>query len=561
MNRHEPRRKHRLFAIAAAAFALAGLTACEAIPNAGPVQPGLTDLRQAEQFVQFNPLGPVSGASQEDIVRGFVLAGSSNAEDYAVAREFLAPTYAEQWDPGLGVLIDEGERPYDAEGNNAGSLELSAIAKLDVTGALLPVAPGPPTDVRFEFTQVDGEWRISSAPAGVVLDRTTFTAVWSSHQLFFVNSTQKLVPETRWYLSRASIATEMLNGLLAGPGEQLADVLHSGFPPGTALATAAVTVVDSRAQIDLTAEVLDAGQDAIGEMYGQLRESLRNVPGVLGFDLFVNGVPMRDLPQGQAVPTAPTPEVESPAVVQDGNFGVLAHGEFVDGGAFSDAIMAAGPRAVSLEPGEDIAAVLGDQGVSRVSAQSHVVVDAREGLLGPGYDRLGYIWTATAQGQIFASGPSGESVPVPAPWLDGLGAVAVQVSPDGSRLAAFVAGDGRHSVVYVAGIVRDDAGAPLRTTETAEASMWVTGEPVDLDWVDNVRFVTLSRSGTAGKVSVGGPGMLTSDQGAVPGGVQISSGGSRSQLRVLAKDGELFVSQGSGWQPLIGDVGVLAKRG
>ena len=548
-------------AILIAGLAVATLVGCEAIPGAGPVQPGLTDLRQSEQTVQFNPLGPAAGASQEDIVRGFVLAGSSNEGDYAVAREFLAPGYAEQWDPSFGVLIDEGERPYTLEKGNAGTMQLSAIAKIDALGQMLPVAPGPKTDVRFEFEEVDGEWRIASAPAGIILDRTTFTAVWSSHQLYFVNAGNMLVPETRWYLSRASIATEMLNGLLDGPGERMAQALHSGFPPGTALATSAVTVVDSRAQIDLTAEVLDASQGAMGEMYGQLRESLKNVPGVLGFDITVDGAPIRDIPQGLEVPTAPILEAENPAILRENRFGVLMHGDFVGIGMFGEAIVRKSPSAVSLAPGEDVAAVLASGGISRITVESDDLVDGRADLLEPSFDRLGYIWTSNRAGELSAYGPTGDTWAVPATWIDGMNAVAVQVSPDGSRLAALANADGKHSVVYVVGIVRDENGVPVRTTDSSDAAMWVAGEAVDLDWVDNTRFATLTRTGTASKVGIGGPGMLVSEQGTVPGGVQISSGGSRSQLRVLADDGELFVAQGSGWQRAIGDVDVLAKRG
>src|SRR5690606_2051499 len=111
-----------------AALAVLAVTACQAIPASGPVREGLSDFNQAEQQVQFNPDGPAVGATQEEIVRGFVLAASSSADEYAVAREFLAPTYRDEWDPSLGVFVDEGSQDFHSEGDNIGLLSLSGIA-------------------------------------------------------------------------------------------------------------------------------------------------------------------------------------------------------------------------------------------------------------------------------------------------------------------------------------------------------------------------------------------------------------------------------------------------
>ena len=59
--------------LAASLLAALALTGCQAIPGAGPVQEGLQSLDQADQPVQFTPGGPTAGATQEDIVRGFVI--------------------------------------------------------------------------------------------------------------------------------------------------------------------------------------------------------------------------------------------------------------------------------------------------------------------------------------------------------------------------------------------------------------------------------------------------------------------------------------------------------
>ncbi|WP_449279557.1 LpqB family beta-propeller domain-containing protein [Leucobacter sp. GX0328] len=552
--------RRRMLAAALAAVAALGLVGCNAIPGSGDVETGLADLRQAEQFVQFNPLGPVAESSQEDIVRGFVLAASSNEADYAVAREFLTPAYGEQWDPSFGVVVDEGARLYSTEGESSGVLEVSAIAKVDGQGELLPIGPGPSTDMRFEFEQVDGEWRISSAPAGIILDRTTFTAVWSPHQVYFATSAGLMVPETRWYLSRASLATEIVNGLLAGPSERMGEVLHSGFPSGTALATSAVTVLDGRARIDLTAEAVEAGPDAMAEMFAQLRESLKSVPGVIGFDVLANGATIREVGGAAEQPSVPVVETLNPSVIRDGAFGTIEHGEFVENAQFGGALVEDGPTAIMLSDDGSLAASLGAHGVSRIVAGSRTVVDERPNLLAPDLDLYGYTWSTNAAGEIWVSGANGTGYALPAPWLAGFGASVVQVSPDGSRIAALAQSGDDYSVVAVAGVVRDEASAPVRTTSEADVRMWAEGDAIDFDWIDSTRFATLTREGGAGNVGVGGVGLLWNEQGSVPGGVQIASGGSRAQLRVRAADGELYASQGGGWQRSIGDISVLAKQ-
>jgi hypothetical protein len=100
----------------------------------------------------------------------------------------------------------------------------------------------------------------------------------------------------------------------------------------------------------------------------------------------------------------------------------------------------------------------------------------------------------------------------------------------------------------------------LRTTDEADEQMWVSGEPVDLDWIDQSKFAALSRVDDASLITVGGPGLLTADQGSIVGGQTISGGGTRAQLRVLGSEGTLFASQGSAWQGINDEIELLAKR-
>lgn len=554
---------HRRFrAVSVSGLLALSLAGCGTIPDSGPVMAGLSDLSQAEQQVLFNPSSPIPGATQEEIVKGFVSAASSATDDYAIAREYLAPDYVEQWDPAAGVFVDEGTRPYRETDEGVGILSLAASAAVSAEGVLTPVEPGPTTDVRFEFEEIGGEWRISSAPTGIILDRSTFTAVWSAHQLMFLSSDGRIVPETRWFLNGATMATQIVSELLAGPEPGMAGATRSGFPAGAALAANSVPVTDGVAHVDLAGDEVDA-EAVTDDMMRQLSASLQSVPGVSRFELLIDGAAVETEDVGrpdEQSPPSTTPE--PPSVLRDGAFGAVDAEEVEPLPEVGDAIVNADPEAVTLSYDASAAAVRVGTTISWVTPEGIVEIDGRSGLLEPSVDPFGYVWTyATADPEnILATAPEQGSVELPADWLDGAEPVSVRLSPDGTRIAALVP-EGDDSAVRVAGVEREEDGRPTAVTADGALQMWATGNPVDFDWVDDVRFAAMTRTGSAGKVTLGGPGQLDSDSGSVPGGESISSGGTRPLLRVLNDDGELFAPQGIGWQRQLDGVEVLSKRG
>lgn len=555
----------RLRALAVTLLVSLGLAGCQGIPSSGPVNEGLKSLSQADQPVQFNPGGPTAGASQEDIVRGFVSAAASSADDYATAREFLAPEYADAWDPSLGVLVDEGTQQYREAEENVGVLSLSVIASVDGRGTLQPVGPGAATEVRFEFAEVNGQWRIASAPTGIILDKNTFAAVWTPLQLYFLSADNRLVSDTRWFLNRATISTQVVGELLAGPTEQMIEVLHSALPAGTALAAGAVPVVDGTARIDLTAELLDADATTMGLVKRQLGASLQSVPNVARFELLVNGSLVEQGPVVSPDTTSPTAENLYVAALKDGVFGPISAGEVTQLSGIGARIAQLQPTAVTLAPDRRSAAVLHQGNVSWVSPDDLVQIDLRGGLFAPSLDRFGHVWSYSPAkpGEILVTKPGERAAQLPMPWLGGRVPVAVRVSQGGHRIAVLVEDSAfpEQSKVLVGGISRDATGVPLALTDTASIELWVAGTPIDLDWIDDQRFVAVTRNGVSGKVTQGVLGQFSVESGVVPGAVTVSGGGNRSLLRVLDDDGRLYAPQGSGWQRQLDGIVLIAKIG
>ncbi|WP_244301268.1 LpqB family beta-propeller domain-containing protein [Leucobacter insecticola] len=280
------------------------------------------------------------------------------------------------------------------------------------------------------------------------------------------------------------------------------------------------------------------------------------------FELLVNGASIRESSTSSPGELRPPVDTATPAVVAERSLGVMVGGEFRELEGLSAQVLALDPDAVVLSPDSSAAAVRNSAGVSRVTPSESVLVDARAGLLEPSFDYFGNIWSAEAGAadQIHVSTPDGSELRVAAQWLKGRSPVAVRLSPDGTQIAALVP-SGEGSAVLVAGVVRDESGIPLRTSDEATPQMWTTGAPVDFDWVDQLRFVALTKLGAASKVTIGAPGVFAADQGTVPGGIKVSGGGSRSLLRVLGEGDDIFAAQGSGWQRTDTEVELLTKRG
>lgn len=541
------------------------VTGCQGIPSSGPVEEGLTGLSQVEERVLFAPPKPFPGASQEDIVQGFVNAASSPLDDYAVARQFLSEKYAAQWDPRAEVLVDDGQREFRAGSEAASTLSLVATAHVDRHGVLVPLAPGPRTEVRFELVRENGQWRISSAPNGVILDLTTFTDVWSSHTLHFGVAGGGLVSDTRWFSGRTTLSTQIVSALLAGPAETLQGVAVTGFPVGTELAAGGVPVESGTAMIDLSREFETATKAQVDLAVQQLAASLFSVPGVTGFTVTVDQVEV--VPRTTTTPQTLVNAEEGeralpPGVIMDGNFGFITPRGFAEDGVLSRQFAEVVPRAISMSADQRSAAVLTADGVYWIGPQDIVRIDARPDLRAPAVDRHGYVWSYPPTGGVVLTKPGESVAELTLPWV-GLGAIeSLRVSPDGNRVAAMISG-GSGTRVVSAGIVRDQDAKPLSIVESSRSDvLWVSGGPVDVDWIDNQQLVVLSRSASGVRVSYGGPGMLTQDTGSVPDAITVRGGGSlRTTLRVLNSEGVLFSRSGVGWQRQSTGYSLLSKRG
>lgn len=544
-----------------------GLASCAGLPTTGKVNYGLStaDTPDSDDTSFLLPDSPQPGASPEQIVDGFLRAGSGPGVGarWDRAREFLTPDFAEAWDPSAGVIVDifedrspvdSGDGPDDGEGTV--SMSITAVATVDDKGVYQQEELGE-RELPFELVQIDGEWRISFALDGVVLDRGEFPRVFRSYSVMYFDPTWEfLVPDARWYPT-TSAPREVALAFNDAPTAWLAESVQSAFPEGVSV-VAAVPQPGNRYEVDLSVSALSADPESIDRMYTQLQTSLATA-GVTGVDLTVQSAPI----DAELVATRSTRVAGAPLVLTEEGFGFLAGaGEIEPIPGLSDIIEEFAPVAVQVGAQRESAAVRQSDGaVSVVRAdQTYDVLDTRTGLVDPSIDPFDMVWTVPRgqPGGVQAYLPDLTPVVVADAWPGATAIQAMSVSRDGARIAALVTVGGR-SELWVAGIVRGADQLPERLSEPVELAV-LSGPGVGLAWLDDLSIGVLSADEEASLVLEQVVGGTSTTSTAAAGIESIAGGTSLSSVRLLSEDGTLSVKRGTSWQPTATGVLVLATQ-
>lgn len=551
-----------------AALLVAALAGCAAIPGSGGVQ--IAEVAPSDDPVEFDfvPKAPVPDASPEQILRGFIDAATSPRGNYEIAREFLTPEFAGQWEPESRVTIDRladrdlgtAEPAVDEESaSTAMRVSSRPVAGLTATGQYETAESATPIDLPYSFERVDGQWRISQAPQGILIDESSFELVFAKHAIYFFDpGFRYLVPDLRWFAGRDSVQTSIVRALLAGPAEWLQPGVVTAFPDGLRLEPDAVPVTGRVASVDLVGSPVD-DRLTLQRMQLQLTSSLNAVRSVSDVQLEVNGL-VGDAPKL----TAPrAPRVDSRSVVFDGEqFGYLAAagGEIQTLPGLSDQVVQLGPTGAAVGVDAQSVAVRSEAGVSIVHrGDPAVLLDERDDLIVPAVDEHGIVWSvpADAPDELFWY-DGDESGPVPVPW-DAEQIAALDVSRDGTRLIVLL-GTGAHTQFLVAAVQRDTDGRPVAIGPPVRLDS-LDGEPADVAWIDGQTVASLTLgSGGAGTIVTQEVGGIAGRRSGPDDVVQIDGGNNRRELRALTADGSLDSQAGVGWQSRASDIRFVAAQ-
>lgn len=540
----------------------ATLAGCGTLPMSGSVQAGRA-VGAAEDLPDFSyvPDGPAVGASPEDIVAGFVAAGSGAGTRgrWEIARTFLAPSFSEKWQPQAGVIVyNAGDREVTSTGKDTVQMRVTPVATIDATGVYSPAGKG---NIELPFTlakQPDGQWRITSAPNGIVLERSRFDSVFRSYTLNYFDPTYTyLVPDVRWFPTTNSatyIAEALING---GPSPWLASAVVSAFPKSTTLAQQAVPVVGGTAQVSLTRAALGADPLALGRMQKQLDASLSSA-SIGQAQMLVDDQPLA----ARAVNVRETLVDARAVVLRDGKFGFLSADTLEPIAGLSTAVAGAHPIDVQTNANLTLAAIQDKAGhVLRATGENTLVtLDERRGLVAPTVDSHDLVWTGQRDkpGALVAYGPGQTKYTIATKWTGVNGISAISISRDGTRLAAVVT-EGSRSALIVAGINRDEKGMPVSLGDRLPLATF-PGTGVSLAWLDGSTLGVAIRSGDQDTLLEQPVGGFETTYTARPGVATVAGTNQASTARLLDARGELYDQRGATWQQLASGIDVLATQ-
>lgn len=514
---------------------------------------------------------PEAGASPEDIIQGFLQAGARPDDDHEIARSYLTDEFAETWDPWTQTLVyTEENMSVDAAGDAVYNVQLTMDARVNTDGIM--ARPDEPTSQTFEVEEVEGEWRISSAPDGKILDSGAFNSAYDEFTLYFYDPQERFaVPDVRWLINLSGQSTELADLLLRGPAPWLAPGVVSAFSEGDSLGTPAVPVSDGTATVDLDPSVTAGASDReIALMHNQLSMALHQLTSVREVRLTVGGaeVEIPELPDGQALQIETRPRALERQIGIQGDELVWQRNTDTSRVAGMPDLSDIEPRfpAVSTEAeGEVIAVMSGD-----LDALYHVRADSDEPELlvesdnmpRPSMDNFGWTWTVTTNDDgdptvraFNYEDEEASSVAVTADFIQGREVTSLRISQDGTR-AALILDDAGVRSLYIASVQRDGAtGVPwgleqhqrlhhdqdeveleeVRWSANDEVLVWKPYDPED-DEIETRRMQRINVSGAAETPSEGLTAVLN-----------VSVGEDRPVY---------FEQEGSGVHQIVGDRGL-----
>lgn len=504
------RRRGLWRALVMAAVVLFAVAGCASIPMHGPV--GKSDpltQRENQPDIDFQQNKPVAGASPENIIAGFIEAGTGISDDFQVARQYLAPALAGKWKADKQTLVYKNSPTVQpGAAKDTYNVTFEVLSTVDSTGVLTPAANNATEVVPVSLVQVDGQWRISSVPDGIVLQQSTFAVLFSAYSLYFYDPTFTYgVPDVRWLAGHGPrTATLIVRAMLGGPAPYLKGAVASAFPDGISLVRDSVPVNEGVAQIDLTAQpLLDASVKARQQMHAQLLATLqRGLNDVTGVTLRAD---KSDVSLGDAADAPAAPIIDNPV---PGTQVALLKNELVTFDGTRTQAIAGLPTVAGYSPSKPAVSYSGkmfaflagpgNQVFSVSAGHQPVVAASGVDLTAPSFAPNGWAWTADGDGSgtVMAFNPQTGSAEAPAvelnvPWLVGQTVTSLRISRDGTR-ALIISESGGVSTVNIAGILKTgdvprELTAPITLPNTSNPTLGV--------WVGETTVAVMRASATA----------------------------------------------------------------
>lgn len=188
----------------------------------------------APEETETQAAGPKDGQESDLLLRDFYHASATPDSGYEAARAYLTEGASAAWDPSGQKLVVDSIGMTTLPGSSVGQRSYSVHG--EVVGVVRSGGSYSPERGDYEATidmeMVDGQWRISSLPEGVVFERTELRNQYQPYNLYFFDQDDReLVTDRRWVHSRReTLASDLIGLLMEGPSERLRPALTGSLP-------------------------------------------------------------------------------------------------------------------------------------------------------------------------------------------------------------------------------------------------------------------------------------------------------------------------------------------
>ena len=564
--------------------AVALLSGCVAVPTSGPVERIQGQEPACQNCVNVDVDPPSPGDDPVQVVEGYLRATSNYQPNYSVAKQFLTRAAAQKWSPEAGVAIYTG-----SPSANGGSVILDG----KLLGSLGPDRTYTARDSRllvdFGVVREDGNWRINRPPPGLLVADYAFTSFYQPYNLYFIGSGGSLVPDLIYLpnlRNQAGIASVLMKELLAGPSVWLKPAVTSAVPAHTELRVDSVTVANGIADVPLSESVLQLNDQQRTLLAAQVLYTLRQASGVNGVLFTVNEQPFRvpgsDQNSVVTIDAIPREMEPIPSTAGDQLYALRGKGVQLvsnDGtstrpipGPMGAGRYAIDSLAVSVA-NTDLAAVTDRRTTLRTAAISggdaKTVLTRATGLLRPQFSRFGELWAiGQSQGRqqlwVFAGN---KRTRIDAAFFRGSTVTAFKLSPDGARMALVR----RVGATYQLGLARISRSDKVSVDGWRAIDVTTSGGPnlsriADVGWLDATELIVLG--GPVGEAGLSAY-RLSQDASTITAQGEPTSWEAgqvtvllRTQTAVVvARNGQAWKDDGSGWRPFLDKVKTVAYPG
>jgi Lipoprotein LpqB beta-propeller domain/Sporulation and spore germination len=580
----------RPVAVSIAVAVATALSACGGLPTGGAVQQGSLVGEQAVQPIRVQPDGPTTGATPDQIVRGFIRAGAGAGfdDDHAIARSFLTLNVKDDWQPDSGVEVYSDQIPLKIELLTASIVRVTAsiVAEVDSAGRYREMPGGTLAHATFALQKLDVGWRISLPQKGfgLWLSASDLDRIYQPFTIAYVSiAARTIVGDRRWFPITSGLATTLARAQLAPVPSYLGGAVQTGVPTGTVLAVDAVPIQSGLAVVDLSGAALSADPDLRRAMWAQFVTTLMQVPLVTEVSLEVQGARLNlpGTPDRVSLLSTLSYQADSSFLAKDA---ILRAGTKLSRVSpdrpqnqdlpFKGSQQPLSPALPKIPAGwiclalswdeREIAGISADHSDLARWQGSRMVKLTKLGsrLTKPSYDSMNGLWVAGQVGDATriwvidtSLRPVEKATPrqILAPWLANRTVLALRVASDNRRVALITTNrHGGDLQIVVTGIVRSANGVAVSLAADPLRVGWTLTAATDLAWVDDSTLAVVGRVSPKDAVGprlveIGGKNTALSP---VAGTRFVTNTGGFRGVVVVTDEGKVLARAGNGWQQL-----------